>query len=369
MKNKKKKIGILGGGQLARMLVLKAHEKGYEPHVLSSSALDPSAQVTTFWTQGDIHNKSDLIRFFKKIDVATFENEFMNVEILKQVIQKTKIQTRPHPSILHQLQDRWLQKNLLYKHKIPTAPFKKIDSYEDLLKAFKFFKQRMVLKKRRFGYDGNGTFILQSLRECQKLKSSIDKDGFIAEAFIPFKREMATLIVTHKNMKPIGLPFVETFHKNLRCFWVKGPVNSSKAQLLNSKLKSFVQKIKYEGIIAFELFDTTKEIYVNEIAPRVHNSGHYSLNALSQDQFSLHLDACLRNPISQPELLSPGFAMLNLLGKEEHSPKWKKQKGVFLHAYGKKEKRKLRKMGHLNSIDQNPHKALKKLLKAETSFK
>jgi len=175
LKKLKKKIGILGGGQLARMMALKAHEKGYEPHVLSASPLDPSAQVTSFWTQGNIHSESDLTRFFKKVDIAVFENEFMNTDILNRVVRQTKTPTRPHPSLLYRLQDRWLQKNLLQKNKIPTAPFKKIDSYQDLLKAFEFFNKKLVLKKRRFGYDGTQTFILKSLKDCQNIKSVLKK--------------------------------------------------------------------------------------------------------------------------------------------------------------------------------------------------
>jgi len=170
-------------------------------------------------------------------------------------------------------------------------------------------------------------------------------------------------------MKPFCLPLVETFQKNFRCFWVKGPIHSSRISSLNSKLKKFVQKIKYEGVIAFEIFETKKEFLINEIAPRVHNSGHYSLDALTQDQFELHLEACLRNPLTAPQLLGKGFAMLNLLGKQESNSEWKKQKNIFLHMYGKKEKTKMRKMGHLNALDQTPQKALKKLFKAESSFK
>ena len=138
----KKKIGILGGGQLARMLVLKAHEMGIEPHVLSSLKTDPSAQVTSFWTQGSLDSLSDLTRFLKKVDQVTFENEFINIDILNKALKKTKTKTLPNPALLKTLQDKWFQKKLLKKHKIPLPDFVKVDSYSDLLSAFLYFKKK-----------------------------------------------------------------------------------------------------------------------------------------------------------------------------------------------------------------------------------
>ena len=367
----KKKIGILGGGQLARMLTLKAHEMGIEPHVLSPSKTDPSAQVTSFWTQGSLDSLSDLTRFFKKVDQVTFENEFINIDILNSALKKTKIKAMPSPAVLKTLQDKWLQKKLLKKHKIPLPDFIKIDSYSDLLDAFIYFNKKMVLKKRRFGYDGHGIFILKNFADCKKIKPLLtNKNQFVGEAFIPFQCELAVILAVHKKTQPIALPLVETFQKNFCCLWVKGPISKTQqTQKLISQLKSFVKAIQYEGVIAFEIFKSPKGLLVNELAPRVHNSGHYSLNALSQDQFTLHLSACLRQPLTTPKLLYPGFAMLNLLGKEESCTHWKKQKEVFLHVYGKQEKRKGRKMGHLNAGADSPQKALNKLLKIQKNFK
>ena len=291
----------------------------------------------------------------------TFENEFVHTPSLIKAMKKTKTPVCPHPGIIAKLQDRWFQKQLLKKHHIPTSPFFKIDNKKQALKAFKTFKNKMVLKKRLFGYDGQGTFIIQNTNQipCDS--------GLIAEEFVPFKRELALILVSSKN-QIISLPLVETFQKNFCCYWVKGPVSHPKIKTLTGKLKIFLKKIKYQGVIAFEIFDTSKKLLINEIAPRVHNSGHYSLDALSKDQFSLHLEAILANPLQPPKVLCGGFAMLNLLGKKEKSKNWKKIQEVFLHSYGKKLLKKGRKMGHLNSCADSSKKALENLFRAEKDF-
>ena len=355
------KVGILGGGQLARMLVLKAHEMGLKPYVLSADKHDPSAQVTSFWVKGDICRTSDLTRFLKQTDIVTFENEFVHTPSLIKAMRKTKTPVCPHPSIIAKLQDRWFQKQLLKKHHIPTAPFFKIDNKQQAFKVFKTFKNKMVLKKRLFGYDGRGTFIIQNTDQIPFYKN------LIAEEFVPFKRELALTLVASKN-QIISLPLVETFQKNFRCYWVKGPVSHPQVKSLTKKLKTFLKKTGYQGVIAFEIFETSKNLLINEIAPRVHNSGHYSLNALSKDQFSLHLEAILETPLHPPQILCGGFAMLNLLGKREKSKSWKKIKEVFLHDYGKKKLKIGRKMGHLNSCADSPKKALENLFRAEKNF-
>ena len=363
----KKKIGILGGGQLARMMVLEAHKMGLEPYVLSQNKNDPSAQVTSFWMKGDIHSKKHLTQFLKKTDVVTFENEFIDTKLLKKVMKQTKTPVLPHPQIIEVLQDRLSQKKLLQKHHIPTAKFYSVDHYDQALMAFEKLNRKMVLKQRRFGYDGYGTFVIKSIGDLKKIKSRL-KEGFIAEEFIPFQKELAILFVSQHKKKVLQLPLVETFQKDFRCYWVKGPVQSSQIKTLSHRIKKLLKSIKYDGVIAFELFKTKKGLMVNEVAPRVHNSGHYSLNALSKDQFSLHVDAILNRPLKTPKLLYKGFAMLNLLGQVEKSSDWQKIENVFLHDYRKKDCRSGRKMGHLNACDTSGDKALKKLFRAKKYF-
>ena len=367
-RKKIKKIGILGGGQLARMMALKAHSLGLRPFILSESKDDPSAGVTRFWTQGNLDSLKDLKKFLKKTDLVTFENEFVNTKLLAKAMSEAKTPVLPHPQVIQKIQDRWTQKKLLSRHKIPTSPFVKIDNKAQLFKAFHQFNQKIVLKKRRFGYDGGGTFIIKNKKDLKKIMPLVQKDVFIGEEYIPFQKEWAVILAVHKNADPVSLPLVETVQKNFRCYLVKGPVKDSRADKFITQLKTFVKKIKYDGVIAFELFLKSGEIFVNEIAPRVHNSGHYSLDALSKDQFTLHLEAVLKQPLGSPRLLYNNFAMLNLLGKTENTSAWKKIPDVFLHDYDKKEKRKGRKMGHLNAGARSSQEALFRLMKAKKYF-
>lgn len=362
-------IGILGGGQLARMMALKAHELGYQPYVLSSNKQDPAAQVTSFWTQGDIHSLSDLKKFIKTKDVVTFENEFINTSLLLKATKGSQVKIFPNPKTVEIIQDRWSQKNLLKKNNIPTASFVRVDSYEDLLKAFHLFDRKMVLKQRRFGYDGYGTFFIQSTQDCMKMKFPLTREiGFIAEAYIPFKRELAITLVSNGSHNIIEFPLVQTYQQQGICHKVKGPEKHLKARALILRLKKLVKSLKYKGAIAFEIFETSQGLIINELAPRVHNSAHYSLNALSQDQFTMHLLAVLNRPLKKPEMTCKGFAMMNLLGQKEKNTKWQEIQGVFLHDYMKQEKRSGRKMGHLNACASSPNLALRRLSKAIKSF-
>ena len=371
MKNKLStvKLGILGGGQLARMMVLKSHEMGIKPYILSAHPQDPAAQVTSYFIQGDLNSKRHLKKFLDKVDLAIFENEFLNPSLLYEASVSSNTPVHPKPKIMYLLQDRLNQKKLLQKHKIPTANFVELHSKKQINKLNSFFSKGVVLKKRHQGYDGYGIFIFKTNAQNKTIltnepaKQFINKNKpLIAEEYIPFKKELAIILVRNRKKQIIELPLVETHQEQACCLWVKGPCRHPKKDLLVKKLKNLLNQIDYEGVIAFELFETkTGSLLVNELAPRVHNSGHYSLDALSEDQFSLHIKAVLNMDLKEPMKCAKGFAMLNLLGKL--NPKyWLPPTGTTLHWYGKMESRPGRKMGHLNSLDSSPNKALNILL-------
>lgn len=364
------KVGILGGGQLARMLVLKGHEMGLKMHVLSASKEDPAAQVTSYWHKGNIQNSRDLKSFLSQVDVATFESEFLPGPALTQLSRETKTPIRPRPSLMEKIQDRWTQKKLMKKWAIPTAEFVRIKNFRDAFQAMDLFPAGMVLKKRRFGYDGYGTFIVKSHQDLNRIRRAIEdsKEGFIAEELIPFKRELAIIVARNRHEQVITLPLVETKQVDSRCFWVKGPVQHKSIRSIKPKLVQFVKELKYEGVMAFELFDTQSRLLVNEIAPRVHNSAHYSLDALDMDQFTLHLRAVLGMDLKKPEAKASGFAMVNLLGRSTKTPKWQLPAETRLHWYGKGENRPGRKMGHINTLGSTPARALEMALKSEKEF-
>ena len=365
------RLGLLGGGQLARMLALKCHDMGIKPYVLSPSVQDPAAQVTSFFVKGSLYSQKDLTSFLKQVDVATFENEFLDMSLLSKISRNTKTLIYPSPRTMSMLQDRFKQKSLFKKYNIPTAKFisLSLDSHKNPQGQFnqliKLFPNGFVLKKRHQAYDGYGTCIVVNVKSKTKAVDFIkNNQNLIAEEFIDFKKEMAIILVRNKKKQVVELPLVHTYQEQAKCLWLKGPCQHKNKSALIRKLKVILEQINYVGVIAFELFDTSKGLLVNELAPRVHNSGHYSLDALSEDQFTLHIKAVLNQELFSSVLNAKGFAMLNLLAGKQLSQQMKMvetRKEVKLYWYGKQEHRPGRKMGHLNALASTSEKALKKL--------
>ena len=363
------KVGILGGGQLARMLAIKGHELGLEIYVLSPSPEDSAAQVTPYWVRGNPNQVSALRKFLPLVDILTFESEFIDGLLLQKISRESKTPVQPRPLVMSQIQDRLFQKKGLKKWKLPQAPFYKVDNKEELHNIWRQLSPTgMVLKTRRFGYDGYGTFMVRSEKDFKCL--NIHKDSLIAEPFQNFKRELAILAARNRQGEICFFPLVETKQKNARCFWVKGPTHHKKLPLLKKKITSYLTAYRYEGVIVFELFDMGGDILVNEVAPRVHNSAHYSLDALSIDQFTLHLLSILNCPLPRrPLQKTPGYAMLNLLGQTGKPPQLSLPPKIKLHWYGKKENRVGRKMGHINATSSTSHQALNILLQSHKNFR
>jgi 5-(carboxyamino)imidazole ribonucleotide synthase len=364
------RLGILGGGQLARMMALTCHELSILPAIFSELEDDPAAFVSSEHFQGDKTNPQHLSEFLEKCDVVTFESEFLDGKLLAELSQKTNTPIYPNPLTMETLQDRASQKKLLFENKIPTAKSLEINNINELRQAFEILGKDLVLKKRRFGYDGYGTYFVSQKDNDEKLNEILTDNafGFIAESKIKFKREMAILLARDQHKNIICFPLVESKQTQARCDWVKGPETHVQTKKLVEKLKKLLVKINYVGVIAFELFDTGHELLINEIAPRVHNSGHYSQNALSVDQFQTHAMAVCGFMISEPKLLSKGFAMANLLGQSSQPVALPKNLNVkfqaHLHWYCKKQNRAGRKMGHLNTTAKSAKEALKQALSA-----
>lgn len=368
MSQKRSVVGILGGGQLARMLVLSAHRLGIQCKIMSSSKNDPAAQVTSEWTKGDIKSLDDVKKFSRDVDIITFESEFAGTDILEFLAKEKKTKIHPSPSIMMKLQDRLTQKELLDQFQIPTSPHGKIEELSELKTVFQ--EKPLVFKARRDGYDGKGTFILKKMKDNNFVEFfQKQKAGLIWEEFVPFKRELAISLARSKAGNTVFFPLVESYQHEYRCLWVKGPVEHPKLSALKRKLKNMVEEIDYRGVIAFELFDDGKNLLVNEVAPRVHNSAHYSQDGLTDDQFSLHLKCILGEELKAPKAVKAGFAMYNLIGSTTSDPKWSNLTDCQLHWYGKDKNYPGRKMGHLNTIGSSPGQALNKLIKARKEIK
>jgi len=367
------KVGILGGGQLARMLCLEGHKLGLEMHILSDQPSDPAAQVTRHWHQGRIDNTENVRSFFSKVDVVTIESEFVDEQILLAAEAHSGKTTHPPIRLIAELSDRLKQKAWLERHRIPTAPFSGLIQGADVESFYKaHHKTGIVIKKRRFGYDGLGTFILKNKNQVQNWLSehSHTLSDYMIEEFIPFKRELAVQISINR-FGHIVFPLVEWQAEDSKCLWVKGPTSAKGFTPMLNTILSALKKSQFVGTIAFEFFETksnklSNNILVNEVAPRVHNSGHHTLETCAPNQFSAHLLAILDKKLSTGSpLKSKGFAMYNLIGASETEPQLKPPtQDVFLHWYGKNKNRLGRKMGHLTTFSDSANKALK-ILKSE----
>ncbi len=365
-----KSIGILGGGQLARMLVLKGHDLGLQMHILSENESDPAAQVTKNWHKGSLNNKQNLISFLKKVDVATFESEFLDAKLLQEVCREKQFQIYPRPHMMARLQDRLVQKQILNKYSVATSAFLEWNDKITWQELANFSKTGVVFKARRFGYDGYSTYIVKNSAEYKKfcLTAKENPHGFIAEPFIKFKKEMSLICARNEKGQFINFPLCESYQKDARCFWVKGPVKHSLEKKIVRSSHRFLNSINYVGVMGIELFDCGKEVLVNELAPRVHNTGHHSLDSMNCDQFTYHLLCLISADLPKPELIAPGFAMVNLLGEKSKNPSWSIPNNAQVYWYGKGENRPGRKMGHINSIAKSPKDALNHALKALKEF-
>lgn len=343
-------VGILGGGQLARFLVEKGQNLGIETWVLSENQNDPAAQVTAHWIKGNPNNSKDLEEFLKTVSVLTFESEFADAALI-QKIAPSSLQIFPSLDHIKTFQDRFFQKTLLENHLIETSPFFKVSNNQELQHAGVFFKYKYVLKKRFGGYDGYGTFVVKNKKDHQKLINSINdfKTGFIAEAFVSFDYECAASFFRNGKGQTTHTPLVFSKQSQSKCDYVYGPIQHSYFKKMQEKINSLMKKIDYIGTLTFEFFVTGNELIVNETAPRVHNSAHYTMDALSQDQFTLHLKSVLNWDLSVPvSSRSKQFCMVNLVGTHEDPVVVPKNISGTLYWYGKSQNRNGRKMGHIN---------------------
>ncbi len=333
------------------MLCLRGLEMGLNIHVFSPKNDDPAASVCQQWHQGQLTNKTDLRKFSKKMDIVTFESEFISGQLLNQAILKKNI-CFPQISNLSKLQDRWPQKELLWDYEIPTSPFMKINSKDDLDMAAMAYQNQFVLKQRMGGYDGFGTHIIKSPLHLKqfKLKFKGFENHFIAEKFIPFKSEMSLLIARNLNGQIYNFPLFTSVQKNNQCHQVWGPSTHPKQQKIILKIQKMLNDLNYVGLIAFELFNTGSELIVNEVAPRVHNTGHITMDAFNIDQFEIHLRCLLNMDLPKINESANKYLMQNLSGTTVRPVQFLNSLNGRLHWYDKKINRPGRKLGHVNYI-------------------
>ena len=359
-------LGILGGGQLGKMLLTETRKFDITTKVLDPSPDAPCRIACNTFVQGNLTDFNTVYNFGKDVEVLTIEIENVNVEALEK-LQTEGVKVYPSPQTIKNIQNKATQKQFYATHGIPTAPFQVFQNTESLKKAIN--EQQLTLpfvwKSARFGYDGNGVKIVRQLTDLNLLPN----DQCIAESLVPFKKELAVIVARNAKGQVCTYPVVEMeFHPEAnQVEYVLCParIEEAVAQKARTIAIQVAQAFEVVGLLAVELFQTENdEILVNEVAPRPHNSGHYSIEAAYTNQFEQHLRAILNLPLGSTESKVAGI-MVNLVGAEgyqgkvvyENIEQIMAMEGVTPHIYGKKETRPFRKMGHVTIVNPNINKA------------
>ena len=359
-------LGILGGGQLGKMLLTETRKFDITTKVLDPSPDAPCRIACNTFVQGNLTDFNTVYNFGKDVEVLTIEIENVNVEALEK-LQTEGVKVYPSPQTIKNIQNKASQKQFYATHGIPTAPFQVFQNTESLKKAIN--EQQLTLpfvwKSARFGYDGNGVKIVRQLTDLNLLPN----DQCIAESLVPFKKELAVIVARNAKGQVRTYPVVEMeFHPEAnQVEYVLCParIEEAVAQKARTIAIQVAQAFEVVGLLAVELFQTENdEILVNEVAPRPHNSGHYSIEAAYTNQFEQHLRAILNLPLGSTESKVAGV-MVNLVGAEgyqgkvvyENLEQIMAMEGVTPHIYGKKETRPFRKMGHVTIVNPNINKA------------
>ncbi|MEZ4858258.1 MAG: 5-(carboxyamino)imidazole ribonucleotide synthase [Flavobacteriaceae bacterium] len=371
-------LGILGGGQLGKMLLYETRKFDIKTHVVDPSAEAPCRIACDEFQQGDLMDYDTVYSFGKKVDVLTFEIEGVNVEALEKLESEGK-KVYPSARTLRNIQDKGIQKQFYKKHQIPTSPFKVFESKNELNEAI--FRKELhfpfVWKSCTGGYDGKGVSIIREAEDVIPLLEG----ACIAEKLIPFKNELAVIVARNPSGEVTTYPVVEMeFHPEAnQVEYVICPARID--EIVAEKARAVAEKVskafEHVGLLAVEMFQTEEgDILVNEVAPRPHNSGHYSIEASVTNQFEQHLRAVLDLPLGKTDSKLGGI-MVNLVGAEGHTgdvvyqniEKIMALEGVTPHIYGKKETRPFRKMGHVTIVNKDITKAREIAEKVKNTIK
>lgn len=343
-------IGIFGSGQLGRMLTLAAARLGLKTHIYAPTGADsPAAQVAQTYTQAEYDDLEAVNAFAESCDALTYEFENIPAQTAMAAAQRKPL--APSAFCLTVAQDRLTEKEFISKEAgVPVAPFEPLESEFDLKRALKRLGGSCVLKTRRFGYDGKGQAILRSESDIKAAWEKLGGQSVIAEAFIPFTREVSIVCARGADGQTAAYPLVENVHKNHILHTSTAPAERDTGKARDLAL-SIMEALDYVGVMATEFFELEDGSFlVNEIAPRVHNSGHWTQDGGCTDQFEQHIRAVAGWPLGNPTP-KHGVVMTNLIGEDAND--WKalaQEDTAFLHLYGKKEARPGRKMGHVNRI-------------------
>jgi 5-(carboxyamino)imidazole ribonucleotide synthase len=372
------KLGILGGGQLGKMLLAETRKFDIQTYILDPSAEAPSRFGATEFFIGNLMDYNTVYEFGKKVDAITIEIENVNLDALDQ-LEAEGLAVYPSPKTLRLIQNKGTQKDFYVQNNIPTSKFERFQDLENLKSSVTSSAVDMpfVWKCAQFGYDGNGVKIVRTATDLENLPNV----ECIAEEMVPFKNELAVIVARSVSGEVKTYPVVEMeFHPEAnQVEYVICPARIDKkvAQKARAVALQVSEAYNHVGLLAVEMFQTENdEILVNEVAPRPHNSGHYSIEASYTSQFENHLRAILNLPLGNTASKVAGI-MVNLVGEEGYSgnvvyeniEKIMAIDGVTPHIYGKRETRPFRKMGHVTIVNEDMNEARRIAEEVKNSIK
>jgi 5-(carboxyamino)imidazole ribonucleotide synthase len=345
-------IGILGGGQLGRMLALAAARLGFKCHVFAPSPDSPAFDVVHRVTTADYTDTEALDRFAQDVDVVTYE--FENVPAETATFLSARVPVLPDPKILATTQDRLKEKTFVNGLGFGTAAFADIAAPEALAAALQRIGKPSILKTRRFGYDGKGHATIKNGTDPAAAWREVGGQPCILEAFVPFEREVSVVAARGHDGAVECFDVTENEHRDhiLKISRVPAAISQATAEQARHIATTIAQKFNYVGVLAVEMFvlREAEKLLVNEIAPRVHNSGHWTIDGASVSQFEQHIRAVAGWPLGKP-IRHGRVEMTNLIGSEvEDYRQWLTVPGTAVHLYGKTSVRPGRKMGHVTRV-------------------
>jgi 5-(carboxyamino)imidazole ribonucleotide synthase len=344
-------IGILGGGQLGRMLALAAARLGLKCHVLAPSPDSPAFDVVHRVTCADYNDTEALDRFAADVDVVTYE--FENVPAETATFLAARVPVLPDPKILATTQDRLAEKTFVSGLGIGTAAFAPVSQPAELAAALAQIGRPAVLKTRRYGYDGKGQATIRDGTDPEAAWCEVGGQPCILEAYVPFEREVSVIAARAPGGTIECFDVTENEHRDhiLKVSRVPAALSGAGAREARRIAETIAEKFGYVGVLAVELFELRGgELLVNEIAPRVHNSGHWTLDGASVSQFEQHIRAVAGWPLGKP-IRHGRVEMTNLIGDEVADyGRWLAVPGACVHLYGKAAVRPGRKMGHVTRV-------------------
>ncbi|MEQ8765449.1 MAG: 5-(carboxyamino)imidazole ribonucleotide synthase [Planctomycetota bacterium] len=355
-------IGVIGGGQLARMIALEARRFGFEIAVLDPEGDCPAAQIAEHWVEGALNDLEAAKRLAEISDVITLDTEHVDAALLNSLEAITPV--RPSAQVLGTIQDRWTQRQFLSENGLPQPVYHSIRDEDECADVAEKMPGGGVLKTRRFGYDGRGQARAASGDEIGSAWARLERAPVVIEEWIDFEREISVVLARGLDGHIELYPVVENRHERhiLKTSHAPAQIAASLSREAERLAARIAEALDAFGVVAVEMFVTRdQKLLINEIAPRVHNSGHFTLGACVTSQFEQHLRGISGLPLGDPSLLRPAV-LFNLLGDlwKSGEPDWTRvlaHKEARLHLYGKKQPFPGRKMGHVLLLDEDLSRA------------